>query len=280
VSSQIGSISQSGENLPTPPRANWFFDQNYTQVELIAATIRQHIAPEPSIAYRTEILKLINSPWHSTAFPDTEILLEALTFGDVAFGEKETVLYRESPESASHHLNLKNRDQGAALGLARFFGGKNFESFCKDLSPRQRNQFASEVLDALEVRITEDEMLTFCKLFFIEMVCSIWGYSDSDSATLASNLNARTGNRRAAQTLKNVALFSDQASTKHERAHADIKKLGVKKRDFRRKILGGYKSFAKSTISKLNKREIIFLVKLLTRLGLLKAWKFPRKFDE
>ena len=220
LSTGLGAVSPNGARLQTPPRAVWQLGSTPTQLELIVATIAQHVLPEPSIAYRRNVLQSISTAWHSTAFPDTEIVLNALTLGGARLSRKETVLYRESPTSASHHLNSEQRSFGAALSLSRFLTSLTLVEFEKTLSPAQANYFVEHVIASLRSRLGPTKEFELCALSFLEqrIVDSHYDtslairiaaeiYFEKDASRAAATLDAIVGTKRRTRTTKETVAF-------------------------------------------------------------------------
>ena len=120
ISTDMGSISESGDELPIKSRSAWLLS-NKTRPEMFIANVFVHSIYWPSTAFNKSAYKSIYAPWHSATFPDTEILLRLCALGDFVIVSKKTMLYRENPSSDSHSLSKMESTLGAGLGLILIF---------------------------------------------------------------------------------------------------------------------------------------------------------------
>ncbi len=94
----MGSMTSDGHAMTSPPRASWTLPN--TSIEtMFLSNLRLHNFPFPAAALRVEALLRNSIPWHSTTFPDTELVLGWVLRGELVHLEGETMLYRENPES-------------------------------------------------------------------------------------------------------------------------------------------------------------------------------------
>jgi hypothetical protein len=208
VGTVLGSLSPSGSRLASPPRAAWYLNDDFARDDLICATVAQHILPEPSMAYRASILDSVSTPWHSTAFPDTEMLLEALCFGSIQVSKVETVLYRESPNSASHHLNAIQRTNGAFISLMRYFNGSHFLSFAATIAKDRRESFANKMVRAISARLDSRPESDVCTIAFLESLTTVWGYDETAVTLKLAEVLSNQGSHRASDLLVRLANYS------------------------------------------------------------------------
>lgn len=212
LSAGLGSIDNSGQRIGTPPRASWLLREDAVQSELIAATIALHVLPEPSIAYRVSALTEIDAPWHSTAFPDTELMLNALTMGGAMLSRRETVLYRESEDSASHHLTSQQRNIGATVSLVRFLTGMRLKDFESRLGTQERAFLVDGIISGLEARLGNTNEFACAALAYLEARVSDSRYSDNVALGYLADIYASTDSSRAEALLHGIQEFQGESA--------------------------------------------------------------------
>jgi hypothetical protein len=274
LSTGLGAISPDGERLQTPPRGLWLMSSTPSQLELIIATIAQHVLPEPSIAYRTSALTSIDAPWHSTAFPDTEIALYALTQGSALIDRTETVLYRESPTSASHHLSTELRSLGAALSLTRFLTSTSLAQLEQTLSAAQKEYLTQGVIASLKARFTGTTEFHICALGYLESNILRSNYNDLTSLGYAAEIYSSRLAARAASTLNSAAHFQGGNRLLAPDAHAGPKNHG---NTWIPSVSSIYQKMTKFLPRRINHAVGKFSMRLLSMLPRFAAWRFPKE---
>jgi len=187
ISTQMGSLNHMGERRGTPLRAQ----QRMFGIEAISAfnlNVRAHAVPWPATAFRTEAYKKNVSPWHSSTFTDSEIVLKMLSMGSVVNINCETMYYRENPMSESHSVSTNEAAAGAAVALIRVISSENFAQFVKKIPSESRANFRREILESIYSRFLGYEHLKLMELLVEESLSYAWEYSDIESLKAISKI--------------------------------------------------------------------------------------------
>jgi hypothetical protein len=107
-----------------------------------------------------------------------------LGYGSFIFSQKETMYYRENPDSESHVVNLKERTIGAAIGLSRVFNSHEFDQILNKVTEGKRSVFASQLIEAISHRIADSELLITTQTIAIETMITKWGYGNKNLSFL------------------------------------------------------------------------------------------------
>ena len=175
ISTDMGSMSNDGRNLPSLPRASWFPVGKDLPSQFIQNLMALSI-PWPSTSFRTREFFDSFVPWHNFAFMDVEITLRILTRGKVIHVKKQTMKYRENPVSASHSINDLERRFGAAVGLTRIVSSNEFLTVASEVNPSERDKFASAIKRGIEIRLGESDLVDFIYLVASETMAFAWKY--------------------------------------------------------------------------------------------------------
>jgi hypothetical protein len=192
MSTDTGSLGADGKKQPVPPRANWFIE-NKTQYDQFLAIVAEQVIPFPALSIRTSFVDLDEVPWHTAAFSDSEQTLRALMQGKHEFIRKQTVLYRENPNSESHTQGEKVRIYSATLGLLRVFGSNEFVNFLRGVQKNDRGEFASKLEFAINRRISNSEYAQLLWSMCLEQLTHAWTYQESRTTAATSEMFSKLG---------------------------------------------------------------------------------------
>jgi glycosyltransferase involved in cell wall biosynthesis len=192
VSTDTGSLNADGKKQPVPPRANWFIE-NKTSYDQFLAIVAEQVIPFPAFSIRTSFVELDEVPWHTAAFSDSEQTLRELMRGKHEFIRKQTVLYRENPNSESHTQGEKVRIYSATLGLLRVFGSNEFVNFLRGLQKDNRGAFASKLESAINRRISNPEYAKLIWSMCLEQMTHAWAYEESKTTAATSEMFSKLG---------------------------------------------------------------------------------------
>jgi hypothetical protein len=192
VSTDTGSLNADGKKQPVPPRANWFIE-NKTSYDQFLAIVAEQVIPFPAFSIRTTFVELNEVPWHTAAFSDSEQTLRELMRGKHKFIRKQTVLYRENPNSESHTQGEKVRIYSATLGLLRVFGSNEFVNFLRGLQKDNRGAFASKLESAINRRISNPEYAKLIWSMCLEQMTHAWAYEESKTTAATSEMFSKLG---------------------------------------------------------------------------------------
>ncbi len=192
VCTAMASMDQDGSTQPSPPRAVWLIEDS-SQVNSFLINLRLQAFSFPSAAVKTNEFLESFAHWHSPGFSDTETTLNLITRGELSYVKKETIKYRENPQSESHVVNSFESTISASLGLTRVFASKGFRVLLKKVEVDLRAKFFAELMSGIENRLTESSMANHLKILAAEECCYAWGYSELESNRFLSSTYAILG---------------------------------------------------------------------------------------
>jgi glycosyltransferase involved in cell wall biosynthesis len=204
VSTTMGSMTKDARTTATKPRINWF-SSNLDQPGQFLQNLKAQAVPYPASAFKLSIFKKTKVPFHSPTFSDTEQTLRMLGYGKFIFSQKETMLYRENPESESHRLNVDEKITGTAVALARVFHSREFDLLLDKVEKKKREKFANQVLLALNLRIKDRVLSNTIENMALEQMLIKWGYAEDGVNSLLSKNYAKTSSVQAIEVLNNLS---------------------------------------------------------------------------
>lgn len=220
IATDMASLSANGEPNPaSPPRASWGLPDTSSET-LFVTNVRLHNVPNPASAFRKSAFGEFSGPWHSTAFPDTEWLLNALLKRQVKLVPQVTMAYRENPVSESHIVGHKQKEIGAFLSLNRVFSKSEFIQFARAVEARDRTKFANAILDGIGVRISDHELSTLLKVAAAEQLAFAWNYGELSTSTFLAHYYRRLGASRVVELLESMS--SNRLDTVNEYDQAEL----------------------------------------------------------
>jgi glycosyltransferase involved in cell wall biosynthesis len=209
ISTEMLSIDESGKKLPLKPRSAWLISE-MTKEEQFVANLFTHSIYWPCTAFKTAPFKKIEVPWHSAAFPDTEILLRLLSFGRSLQMPNPTMYYRENTKSMSHYLDQEEVTFGAAISLIRVFSSEEFRSLVESQEKETFEEFSKGVLSGLNIRLKNSQDLArLVTLYALEMINIARGYESGNSISELLNKYTEFKGERTVEVLRNVIEFQD-----------------------------------------------------------------------
>jgi hypothetical protein len=212
VSTDLGSLGADGNKQPVPPRANWLIETK-TQFDQFLAVVAEQIIPFPARSIRTSLVELDQVPWHTAAFSDSEETLRALMRGKHEFIRKQTVLYRENPNSESHIQGEQVRVYSATLGLLRVFGSNEFVNFLQGVPKGNRGGFASKLESAINRRISNPEYAQLLWSMCLEQLTHAWAYEEPGTTAATSKLFGKLGQSYTPSILNGILNTLDPSKT-------------------------------------------------------------------
>jgi hypothetical protein len=214
LSTDAGSLSADGKKQPVPPRANWFIE-NKTQFDQFLAIVAEQVIPFPALSIRTSFVELDEVPWHTAAFSDSEQTLRALMRGKHEFVRKQTVLYRENPNSESHTQGEKVRIYSATLGLLRVFGSIEFVHFLRKVPRGERGEFASRLEIAINIRISNPDYAQLLWTMCLEQMTHAWAYEEYGTTAATSEIFSKLGQSYTPGILNGILSKLDPSIREH-----------------------------------------------------------------
>jgi hypothetical protein len=212
VSTDLGSLGADGKKQPVPPRANWFIETR-TQFDQFLAIVAEQVIPFPALSIRTSFVELDEVPWHTAAFSDSEMTLRALMRGKNEFIRKQTVLYRENPNSESHTQGETVRIHSATIGLLRVFGSTEFVNFLRGVPKDDRGTFASKLERAINLRISNQQFTQLLWSMCLEQLTHAWAYEEFRTTAATSELFGKLGQSYTPEILDGILRKLDPSVT-------------------------------------------------------------------
>jgi hypothetical protein len=224
ICTAMGSMDNNGSTQPSPPRALWLIDDS-SQANSFLINLRLQAFSFPTAAVKTQDFLESFAHWHSPSFSDSETTLNLITRGELKYVKKETIKYRENPNSESHVVNSFESTIGASLGLTRVFTSKGFRDLLKKVENDLRARFFAELMSGIENRLTESSMAHHLKILAAEECCYAWGYSELESNSFLSSTYATLGSNFTSSLLMGKSAISnsqvDQTLEKSLRSYSN-----------------------------------------------------------
>ena len=267
IASEAKSIDIRGRSVPYP-RASWLLNPGADPVTLFLAHLKQHVFPFSGGTFAKQALLDFPIPWHSTAFPDTELVMKMVADYRLIFAPGITVEYLENPQSESHSLSDSHRDLGAFQAIIRTFAHPNYAKICKAVGPESQGMFLTALEEGIQVRIHDPQLRKILIQTSLEMSSQHFGLSPQIADRLVE-VYADAKDYRAVEVLTNVGNGS--------RGGFDLENPVAGNEHSRRASRG----FLLTLLGLLPRRLRVFLAKSLmsSRLGkrILKSWDFEWK---
>jgi hypothetical protein len=168
------------------------------------AIVAEQVIPFPALSIRTSFVELDEVPWHTAAFSDSEQTLRALMRGKHEFIRKQTVLYRENPNSESHTQGETVRIYSATLGLLRVFGSDEFVNFLRGVPKADRGAFASKLENSINRRISKPEYSQLLWGFCLEQLTHAWAYEEPKTTAATSEMFSKLGQSYTPEILNGI----------------------------------------------------------------------------
>jgi glycosyltransferase involved in cell wall biosynthesis len=174
VSSEQESFLPNGRKLGYP-RASWLMENEPDPPTLFLANLVHHTIPFSGASFRLEVLAEAVIPWHSTAFPDTEIVLKMIPKWTGLVTDQVLVQYQENPNSESHSISTNEMEMGAKQALIRIFASDRFGEVCSLVDPDAADEFIEHLLTGVSRRISNPKYLSEVHLVALESMVQVFG---------------------------------------------------------------------------------------------------------
>jgi glycosyltransferase involved in cell wall biosynthesis len=208
ISSESRSFSPGGKEL-SYPRGAWLLGPDASPADIFIGHLKNHSFPFSGASFRVEMLSSIPILWHSTAFPDTEMVLRAIPRWSFHYISRATVRYLENPKSESHALSQGQRELGSFLALVRVFRSQEFSNLLRGLEALELKDFAVGVNSALRIRLTDVTLLGLIQVIAQEAILESSGLNKASAALLRPAFKD-IGDFQASNTLSNLATFGER----------------------------------------------------------------------
>jgi hypothetical protein len=205
IFSDMGRISNTGQKIASPPRAAWFVPSPDPPTQFLC-NLRLHFVPFPSAFFRTHVLSKCLPPWHSTAFPDTEMILKMSAYGKFDGIRRITMRYQENPKSESHSIENAEKKLGMFVAVNRVLCSEEFKVVAAKVNADEREQFKLGIASALRARFGDSNLANILNSVARESLLVAWQYSDRDSLIESSDFYREIGGRQAHKLLSDLRI--------------------------------------------------------------------------
>jgi len=280
VSSEQESFLPNGKKLGYP-RASWLLGNTPDAPTFFLANLVHHTLPFSGASFRVKMLKDVAIPWHTTAFPDTEIVLRMLPKWTGLVTDQVLVQYQENPNSESHSISNKEIQMGAKQALIRVFAADGFGEVCALVAPDVEDEFIHHVLTGISRRISDVNYLSEVLLVALESMVQVFG----PKAILSERLErfyGSIGAYQAADLLHNLHLFDQTppGGVSSEFACFPRESIASPTPDPTRKLASLMKSILARSLGilprQLRVKFVTGVLSFLHRIGLKTKWFFPK----
>jgi glycosyltransferase involved in cell wall biosynthesis len=161
----------------------------------------------PACALKKSDLQRVNTSRHTTAFNDTEILLQIMCVADVRYIPKETMHYRVYSGNAASTTSSLANDQAIFVGLVELFHSKEVDQVLTLVTSDEHwHKLIKSINQAIDIRIQRKEIQDLARNLISESLVRRFGYTNKDLAEfLISSLN-QLGLARESTVAQNLHL--------------------------------------------------------------------------
>ncbi len=178
----------------------------------------------PACALKKSDLQRVNTSRHTTAFNDTEILLQIMCIADVRYIPEETMHYRVYSGNAASTTSSLANDQAIFVGLVELFHSKEVGQVLSLVTSDEHwRKLIKSINQAIDIRIQRKEIQDLARNLISESLVRRFGYTNKDLAEfLISSLN-QLGLARESTMAQNLHLhpgylrvdFLESSADKH-----------------------------------------------------------------
>ena len=185
ISFDYMSVREGG--TPSHSANPTWFAQSGPPHKVFLQNIANHALPWPSTAFRTEYLFSKRVPFHSSAFPDTEIALLQASSGKFTYVSEVVMAYHEEISSGSRSLVVAEQESLRFTSLLRVLSSIEFRDLLLTLPHNERAPWLSEVLDASSAYFSSNSLRSILRLSVLEQLVSNSAYEDKELNFLLAN---------------------------------------------------------------------------------------------
>lgn len=227
--------------------------------------LANHSVPWPSTVFRAEYLFSKKVPFHSSAFPDTEIALLQAGSGECVYVPEVVMAYHEEVTSGSRNMVVAEQESLRLTSLLRVFFSAEFKQILESVDDQERGPWVSEVLEAGAAYFASEPLKTAFRLAILENLVFGYSYEDEHLNLLLADELSRLGANGAAKILSNIhGLHS----------YEEPRLQGQSRGPTSRKSQFSFRYFASKAWHTLPRRFAIALFRLLPKRMTPRPWKF------
>lgn len=180
---------------PVPfPRVNWIASLD-SPADVFLTHLRFHALPFPAASFRTRALMEVDTPWHDTSFPDSEMIMKLSSDWDFVTSPICTMAYRENPTSESHVISSIQREEGQARALIRIFNSHQAMKIAKSVNQVSWDGFFNHASESIKLRISNERLRHDVTLSLAETLSIAWGYGSQASNAYIQVHMEKTNNK-------------------------------------------------------------------------------------
>jgi len=227
VSTEMGSMREDGSTILAIARPIWLADST-SKANFFLANLRTHLVPWGSTIFKTREFLSIELPWHSTAFPDTELLLRLCAKGKFINLPVQTMSYRENLVSESHGLSGDEKDLAIVAALSRVFASPEFIDIARTVDAEKRPDFYQAVKLGIALRLKRAELRSVAELIAEESLLIAWNYTNPELVGEVSSRYSEMGSNRVSELLDSILAHVGEFETGRKKliAQAQPKESG------------------------------------------------------
>lgn len=245
------------------------------------ALLRNHCIPWSALAVRTRFFAATEVPWHSTAFPDTEITMRLAGRGRFVHVEKETMRYRDNMASESRSIDDRERKFGATVSLFRVFNSAEFATLARAIDPADRAPFVTGLVNSVTVRLGETDRAALVTAGALERLEQLWDNTEPTGLAALAGVYGNLGATATAGLLDRMAHAAGGETVQSTRITpppADQSETGTDPASPARAIppfaMVTYERFGHLLPYAVRRAAARAVVRVVTRRNPLSAWRF------
>ncbi len=227
VSTEMGSMREDGSAILSIARPIWLADST-NKANFFLANLRTHLVPWGSTIFKTKEFLSIELPWHSSAFPDTELLLRLCAKGKFVNLPVQTMSYRENLVSESHGLSGDEKDLAIVAALSRVFASAEFIDIARTVDVEKRQDFYIALKKGIELRLKRADLCSVAALIAEESLLIAWNYTNYELVADVSSKYSEMGSNRVSELLDSILAHVGEFKTGRTKflSHAPFKESG------------------------------------------------------
>lgn len=203
ISTEMGSMREDGLAILSIARPIWLADST-NKASFFLANLQTHLVPWGSTIFKTREFLSIELPWHSSAFPDTELLLRLCAKGKFVNLPVQTMSYRENLVSESHGLSGDEKDLAIVAALSRVFASAEFIDIARTVHAEKRQDFYLAVKNGIALRLKRAELRSVAELIAEESLLIAWNYSNPELVVGVGKKYSEMGSNRVSELLDSI----------------------------------------------------------------------------
>jgi glycosyltransferase involved in cell wall biosynthesis len=275
ISTEMGSLDHFGKLKYSTPRPIWLLKNN-SPVSYFLSNLRTHLVPWGSSLFRTKEFLSVDLAWHSTAFPDTEMLLKMCALGKFVNLPIQTMLYRENPMSESHGLGNPEKEIAAVAALSRVFASEHFKKIAVEVTTSRRGEFLSEIKKGIGIRIKDKSLAKIVELIAEESLLIAWNYSEKSLIESVSSKYAGFGASRVTELFDRILGYETEGRNEFSaQGEGELNVSPLKSKD----DLAKNRLFLEATLKHLPYGTRRFILKSLLKIKMTLNKNHPHNFS-